>query len=408
MKGDFGFRISDRGFHRVTPHSAIRSSQSLAARVIGLLGVAMMLSGVPVWSDSGLTGAAFLKNGVGARGRALGEAYTARVAGAEALFWNPAGLRVMSSQFFITHHPMAADTAQRFAAVAFPAGPVSFGAGYGGLAYDAVPGFDDVGNRLADFDASDTVAVVGASFGDRVRLGVAGKFIRSTIAGRSADTWAGDAGLSFGNPWWDRLTHALVVRNVGGGLSFIDQTDPLPLTAIVGTAIRVGGRLRVTVDGGYIRETGGVAAGGVEWRPFGDGGLALRGGYTTRTNEAEGLSGAGFGVGLPLGPLRLDYAWVPGGELDDGQLFSITWIVRRPSNGAAVDAKGAASHRSAGVQAVINLKDGTTLSGIVLDETSHHVLLKTDHGRVKVLKRDLAGHPDAPAHKRHALGDIPR
>ena len=59
--------------------------------VIGILIlVALPLSGQGQ-SRTGTTAASFLTLGTGARGQAVGHAYTALATGADALFWNPAG-----------------------------------------------------------------------------------------------------------------------------------------------------------------------------------------------------------------------------------------------------------------------------------------------------------------------------
>jgi hypothetical protein len=54
----------------------------------------------------------------------------------------------------------------------------------------------------------------------------------------------------------------------------------------------------------------------------------LRGGYTTRRNDANGLSGASVGFGVALRTLSFDYAWVPFGDLGDSHAITLIW---RPS-----------------------------------------------------------------------------
>ena len=89
----------------------------------------------------------------------------------------------------------------------------------------------------------------------------------------------------------------------------------------------MGDRLQLGVDISSIKGIGGVFAGGLEFNPpvGSSNWLALRGGYNTRKNEAEDLSGASFGVGLLLGPVRLDYAWIPLGELGNSHAAGFVW-----------------------------------------------------------------------------------
>ena len=55
--------------------------------------------------------------------------------------------------------------------------------------------------------------------------------------------------------------------------------------------------------------------------------LRFRGGYTTRRNKIDGLSGASFGVGLNFLATTVDYAWVPFGELGDSHQVTLVWKI---------------------------------------------------------------------------------
>ena len=65
-----------------------------ALKMIAVLGMAVLVAAQPSEAGvgkSGLTGAAFLKVGVGARAVALGSAYTTVTGDVNQMFWNPAG-----------------------------------------------------------------------------------------------------------------------------------------------------------------------------------------------------------------------------------------------------------------------------------------------------------------------------
>ena len=78
-------------------------------------------------SRTGTTAATFLTLGAGARGQALGHAYTAMASGADALFWNPAGAARGYSGLdrggvMLSHARWFADIDFNAAAVVIPAG----------------------------------------------------------------------------------------------------------------------------------------------------------------------------------------------------------------------------------------------------------------------------------------------
>ena len=76
-------------------------------------------------SRTGTTAASFLTIGTGARGQALGHAYTAMATGADALFWNPAGAARSYEDrsrggAFLSHSRWFADITYNAASVVIP------------------------------------------------------------------------------------------------------------------------------------------------------------------------------------------------------------------------------------------------------------------------------------------------
>ena len=86
-----------------------------ALKIITVLGMAVLVAAVQPSEagvrKSGLTGAAFLKIGVGARAVALGSAYTTITGDVNQMFWNPAGtaLKGGKSQVMLSHNSWIAD-----------------------------------------------------------------------------------------------------------------------------------------------------------------------------------------------------------------------------------------------------------------------------------------------------------
>jgi hypothetical protein len=270
-----------------------------------------------------------VKLGVGARATAMGEAYTAEAGSVEALYWNPAGLvNAWRPAMMFSYKPIVEDTAQSQAAMAFKYKGIGYGVGYNGVQYQSIPSYDDVGNRLGDYDASDHLGIAAVAIGnDKLSAGIAAKYMRSTIATKSADAWAADAGVLAANKLFPSLSHAVVIKNIGSGLTFFEQEDALPLSVVLGNAMKFGGRFTATADLTWRSKEKTGVAGGLEWMVAGDRfrGFALRGGYTTSRNEIDGLSGASVGAGFAVGTVAIDYAWIPYGELGSSHAVSLIW-----------------------------------------------------------------------------------
>jgi len=296
-------------------------------RLFLLIGSAL-LSNAAI-AGGGTTGAASLKLGAGAHGQALGDAYSAMASGAEALFWNPAGMSVGSDRsVMFGYQPMLDDASLGQAAASARFGRLGLGLGFNGLKQADLNGIDDVGNATGNFQAQDQMLVAGASFGGpRFASGLAVKYWRSEIDGESAGVLAVDLGMNFQSPLSSRLRHALVVRHLGGSVSYVDQEDPLPTTAVFGNSFRISQPLTVEVDASWERDFGAYGSAGLEWGVLRSSitSLNLRGGYTSRRSEIDGLSGAAFGLGLGFRTFSFDYAWVPSGELGDAHSFTFVW-----------------------------------------------------------------------------------
>jgi len=388
---------------------------TLLAFMTGLMVLVAMTPSILLASGAGTTGASILKLGIGARGLGMGEAYSAVGTGVEALYWNPANLVEMERpELMITHNPLVDEVGLNQVAFAFRAGRFVLGGGFQSIGQDPIDSYDEAGNRIGDFKASDQVSVfgLGTEVGS-LRVGLASKFYRSEIADVSASGVAFDAGVHMRNPIWIRLNHALVVRNMGSSVSFLQQEDDLPLTFLLGNAFKLNSGLIFSLDVGSIKGPGGVVAFGTEWRPFHKTSdfVGLRGGYTTRRNKAEKLSGASFGLGLNVKQIDVDYAWIPFGELGDSHALTLKWRMSKfslpfthrskkeeedliqpsPTEGTARPAQsGDYGYKSVTGSVIITLRGGQHLRGeIVPSKLEDAVILKTKTGTIKIPNSDI-------------------
>ena len=104
---------------------------------------------------------------------------------------------------------------------------------------------------------------------------------------------------------------ALAVRNLGPAITFIDESDPLPLTVAAATAWRWRA-LTASVETSRARGADAVYRAGVEAVLYGA--LALRSGYLARAEMDDAVT---FGLGIIRGAIVIDYAYVPVHEIAD-------------------------------------------------------------------------------------------
>jgi hypothetical protein len=314
---------------------------------------------------SGLTGAAFLKIGVGARPVALGSSYTTVTGDANQLFYNPAGIALSSgeSQVTLFHNQWIADlshSALGFTRDMGDLGTVGIGLvslGLSGIAADrdVVPDFvlnagTFVPNDSEESDAYDyRDMALGVSWSrsvsDRLDLGVTGKMVRQSIDGESATAWAADFGAIYRIDYNNTRIGARI-NNLGSDLTFYDIASPLPLIFSVGASMDVfetdGTKVTVLADATKPQDAEQLVFSGVEVSLFDM--LHVRTGYklnyqgveNEKVDETTGAifdvptteEGLSFGVGadVPVPGLdaTVDYAYTDFGILDSVHRISVS------------------------------------------------------------------------------------
>jgi len=285
-------------------------------------------------SSRGGASAQFLELGAGARGIAMGEAYSAVVADATALYWNPAALtRIKRRSVAVMHAPHVNNSYFDYAAYGQRlGGRAAFGASVqyfsaGGLDQTEAAG-DDIGG-LSPYDLAGTLGFAYEMEGvlDGYSAGLGAKFIQSRIV-NSAQTGAVDAGVLSPALLDGRLKLAFTLTNLGGALRFDRADEPLPLAMRLGGVYRFGERLLVASDLGLPRNDRPFLALGGEYRVLGPGAwsFAGRAGFNSRTiGSIDGFTGASVGVGIGFDACEMDYAFVPLGGVGQAHLLSLTY-----------------------------------------------------------------------------------
>jgi hypothetical protein len=290
---------------------------------------------------AGTTGATFLKIEAGARPVAMGGAFVAVADDANTTYWNPAGLAQLEErEITAMHNEWLEDIRYEFLAYAQPIKSEGRAQGFGvsvmclymsGLESRTTETIEPEGT----FGAYD-IAVAGAyarEVGKGVSIGANIKLIQQKIEDETAWSGAIDLGLLYRLPGpRGGLRLGFAVQNIGPGIKFIKESDPLPLNIKAGIAKTFELRSiksEVTLAFDVNAPIDNVPNGhfGVEfvYQKMKDIELAGRIGYKTSTiSDLNALSGLSAGVGFVWKRMAIDYVWVPYGDLGNTHRISLT------------------------------------------------------------------------------------
>lgn len=278
----------------------MKSSRILLTCLLAVLLVAQL--GVAQNRKAGLTGAAFLKVGVGARNVALGTAVTALSGDVTQMFYNPAGIALKDEklQASFTYNKWIADIGHNAAAVSYNiegvgtigAGFISFGLSDIEAARDKT---DDV--TSATYDYRDMAYQVSFSryVVDQLALGITVKGITQSIDGISASAFALDFGSVYHIGVLD-WTIAARFNNLGSDLLYYDIASPLPMQFTIGTSLvpfkteQFG--VMVSIDAAKPQDGPQYIFSGVELKILDM--VALRGGYKFNYSGTDEVTGTGL------------------------------------------------------------------------------------------------------------------
>jgi hypothetical protein len=284
-----------------------------------------------------------MKSPGGARASAMGGVSAAAGAGAEAVFLNPASLARIAaespSEVSLGYDAMLESSYSGAVAYARPLGrDGAFAAGLLYASQGAQTSYNSLGDSTGKFSPTDLA--LGAWYARRLfgPLSLAGglKVIRSQLADRSGMTVAMDFGLlakhlaEIGD---GPLDLGLSIQNIGPPLKLGSASDPLPARIRAGGLWHVSPTFDAGIDINLPVDQDPYASLGVEMRiPASQVGVtkpwvvSIRSGYDqNRTRGVDGLTGLSAGAGFDFSALRLDYAWVPFGDLGSVNRITIAF-----------------------------------------------------------------------------------
>jgi hypothetical protein len=268
-------------------------------------------------------GFAFLEVPAGARASALAGAFSTLAQGAEAAFWNPAGLAgVRGIQITGTH----AEFVQKLRHDQFAVAGRGFGGGLAAslraLYSEPIEERDELGNLIGSFGAHDLefALAYGRDAAPGLSVGGSAQLVRERIANASASTWAFGLGARWEPAHLGGLCLGASAHNLGPSSRFDLEGGPgepvaLPAALQAGASypcrLARGATLRAALEGRFTRGRAGIGMAGLEVSTAGNAGGAgaasLRGGWRVNDDAAS----FSLGVGYALPSLRLDYAFVP-------------------------------------------------------------------------------------------------
>jgi len=286
--------------------------------------------------SKGTTGAAFLTMGMGARAVGMSGAYSAVAADASAVSWNPAGLvRAPELSVMFMHASYLADISFDYLSFARSNGSSAFGGAVSYLNGGNVERMDAAGSSLGSYQPRDYAGALSYAadleiFGAEKGLysaGITGKYISSRLV-EQAGAFAFDAGVSAKTSAGGKVLRlALVAQNLGGGMKFDEETDPLPAVFKAGGALNLSKDWLISADVAAPRGNAPYISAGTEHTAYRDGNMRvlLRLGASSLTlGDISGLNGVSGGLGVVLNNMAVDYAVVPFGELGVTHRLSLT------------------------------------------------------------------------------------
>jgi len=268
-----------------------------------------------VSAQAGSSGMAFLKLGPSARGMAMGDAAAGWMSGAEATFYNPAGIfpEDGTSQLMLVHREWIQDTRMEHLAAALPIGDATaFGLSVSALSVSDIEVRTRPGPAEATFTARNLL--IGASyaqqFSENLRFGGTVKYLYEKILVDEAAGIAVDVGAQ-----WDLsspdISVGATLANLGSMGRLRDERTSLPAYLRFGTASRFDIKdlhsvARVAADLQYLfPDSRAYVNIGGEFSY--DDALAVRSGY----QFGSGARGYAGGIGIRYGIVQIDYAYAP-------------------------------------------------------------------------------------------------
>jgi hypothetical protein len=297
-------------------------------RLACLLGAMALLrpAGAAVYSVAGLAGP-LDSGGAGARALGMGSAFVGVADDPSALYWNPAGLGGLDDvELALNHNSWLAGIIQENAELTLPAGVLgTLAASVDYINYGNLAGYDSSGASTGDYSA-DRYGINlgwGKELAKGFSLGLGLKGSTQSISGQNYSNLAVDLGALIEPA--RGLRFGLTYTDLGNQVAGYAQPADLNLGASFGFQAGRNNHLLLAASGTW--ENNGVNTLQLGLEDVVHQFLSARAGYraVSADTQIDGLTGLSLGLGLKLGRLGVDYAYLPYGDLGTTHRISLTF-----------------------------------------------------------------------------------
>jgi len=276
--------------------------------------------------NAGTRSGQILKMSVGANAVGMGESYVASADDVYATYWNPAGLsKVEKVQIGFMHNEWFEDIRYEYLGYVQPlsnlgtlAGSVSY------ISMGSLDKTDENGIEEGTFRPYDILAVLsyGTKLNSSLSFGVNAKFLQERIDEQKAQAFAVDLAGMY--TMKNGLIIGANIQHLGTKMKFINESYGLPLNFNVGAAYKLlDNDLTFAVDTNIPSDNDVNVGFGADYRIVNMFDLRVGYRYTAGGNDLGTASGLRAGVGFGIGNYKLDYAFVPYGELGQSHRISL-------------------------------------------------------------------------------------
>lgn len=272
-------------------------------------------------SGTGTTGAQFLRLGAGARPIAMGGAYTALADDASGPQYNAAGAAwVRNKEAMASYIDYLEGIRYGYIGYLQPLNANStLGLAFGYLDSGSIDRTDVAGTDIGTFSSTQSLVLLtyARAFGSKFSLGTNLKLFQQKIEDEKSSGYAFDLGTMYKIKPYFNL--GLAVQNIGPGVTFVQDKDPLPLTIKFGALYMfMEDTLNISGDAKYQPKEDSKITESVGAEYWVSRNFALRAGYDTASiSDIENFTGVSAGMGFKVSGLNLNYAWMPYGILGD-------------------------------------------------------------------------------------------
>ncbi len=264
------------------------------------------------YADSGQSGLAFLKLGVGARAIGMGEAYSAVASDPTSMYYNPAAIgQISGPQLLIMHKSWIEDVRTEYMGGAVRWGWLALGLNLNATSVNDIPVRSVPGDPITSFDQRNAALGVTAAirFDSSLSIGGTVKYLYEEYLVDNSSGTGLDLSADYRTPWGIRL--ALGYFNIGAMSVLHTQSSILPHLVRGGAAYDIPvesleSRLTLAADVlSYTEDKLTHLHTGAEFDYHDT--FAARLGFQTGY-EGKNISA---GIGIHYGLLHVDYAYVP-------------------------------------------------------------------------------------------------